>query len=119
MTSRIVALDTSRHTSELARHPHPIGMTPAPSRRSSRTPGALVLALVALGTAAAVAAGALAIGSGRATLGSGVEVLALVAVGALTRRYGIGLPGNGFTSYLRSEERRVGKECISEWYTYH
>ncbi len=59
-----------------------------------------MLALVALGTAAAVAAGALAIGSGRATLGSGMEVLALVAVGALTRRYGIGLPGNGFTSYL-------------------
>lgn len=40
-------------------------------------------------------------GTGRTPLGTGfgVVAVALVAVGALTRRYGIALPGNGFSSY--------------------
>ncbi len=71
-----------------------------PPRSTRLAPGLLVQALVALGAAAALAGAALAATSGRATLGGAAEVLALAAVGALTRRYGIGLPGNGFSSYV-------------------
>ena len=71
-----------------------------PPRNTRLAPGLLVQALVALGAAAALAGAALAVTSGRATLGGAAEVLALAAVGALTRRYGIGLPGNGFSSYV-------------------
>ena len=80
-----------------ATHPSLPGIDLPRSRRA--TPGTVVLALVALGAAASVLGAALAAASGRVSLGGAGEVLALVAVGALTRRYGIGLPGHGFSSY--------------------
>jgi len=94
----ILALDTLRHTPELARHPHPTGMSPLLRLRLDRA--AIVQTLVALGAVAAIVAAAVALATGHGSLGSGVEVLALVGVGALVRRYGIGLPGHGFASYL-------------------
>src|SRR6266480_2340219 len=64
--------------------------------------GLLVRALVALGAVAALAAGLAAFASRRAPLGPDVaqELVVLVVVGALTRRYGIALPGNGFSSFI-------------------
>jgi methyl-accepting chemotaxis protein len=61
---------------------------------------AIVQTLVALGAVAAIAAAAVALATGRASLGPGVEVLGLLGIGTLARRYGIGLPGHGFASYL-------------------
>src|ERR1041385_4146187 len=61
--------------------------------RLKASPGLLVRALVAaLATFA----------SQRAPLGGDVaqEIVILVVVGALTRRYGVPLPGNGFASYI-------------------
>jgi methyl-accepting chemotaxis protein len=98
MPRRIVALDTSRHTPEFARHPYPTGMSPLPRLRLVRA--AIVQALVSLGAVAAIAGAVVAFATNRAPLGSLLEVLALIGVGALTRRYGIGLPGRGFSSYL-------------------
>ena len=70
--------------------------------RLKASPGLLVRALVALGAVAAIAAGLAAFASQRVPLGTDVaeEIAVLVVVGALTRRYGIGLPGNGFSSYI-------------------
>src|SRR2546426_10230919 len=114
-------------------------------RRVKASPALLPRALVSCGALVAVGWAAFAYGSGAARAGPGfaTELLALAVAGALTRRYGIPLPGNGFSSYvlgvvayalldrgwafatllaplallpghlLRSEERRVGKECRS------
>ena len=70
--------------------------------RLKASPGLLVRALVALGAVAAIAAGLAAFASQRVPLGTDVaeEIAVLVVVGALTRRYGIALPGNGFSSYI-------------------
>jgi methyl-accepting chemotaxis protein len=70
--------------------------------RLKASPGLLVRALVALGAVAAIAAGLAAFASRRVPLGADVaeEIVVLVVVGALSRRYGIALPGNGFTSYI-------------------
>src|SRR5947208_2214810 len=70
--------------------------------RLKASPGLLVRALVALGAVAAVAAGLAAFASRRVPLGADLaeEIAVLVVVGALTRRYGIALPGNGFSSYI-------------------
>src|SRR2546425_9631518 len=70
--------------------------------RLKASPGLLVRALVALGAVAAIAAGLAAFASPRAPLGSDVaqEIVVLVVVGALARRYGIALPGNGFSSFI-------------------
>jgi len=70
--------------------------------RLKASPGLLVRALVALGAVAAIAAGLAAFASRRAPLGSDLaqEIVVLVVVGALTRRYGIALPGNGFSSFI-------------------
>ena len=70
--------------------------------RLKASPGLLVRALVALGAVAAIAAGLAAFASRRVPLGAAVaeEIAVLVVVGALTRRYGIALPGNGFSSYI-------------------
>src|SRR5437667_24159 len=59
-------------------------------------------ALVTLGALFAIGWAALAYASGaaRAGPGSAMELLARAVVGALTRRYGIPLPGNGFSSYV-------------------
>src|SRR3989449_225696 len=57
-------------------------------------------ALVSFGALVAVGWAAFAYGSGAARAGPGfaTELLALAVAGALTRRYGIPLPGNGFSS---------------------
>src|SRR2546428_10009751 len=70
--------------------------------RLKASPGLLVRAIVALGAVAAVAAGLAAFASQRVPLGADVaeEIVVLVVVGALTRRYGIALPGNGFSSFI-------------------
>src|SRR6266704_230325 len=70
--------------------------------RLKASPGLLVRALVALGAVAAIAAGLAAFASRRVPLGAAVaeEIAVLGVVGALTRRYGIALPGNGFSSYI-------------------
>src|SRR5213082_3215003 len=70
--------------------------------RLKASPGLLVRALVALGAVAAVAAGLAAFAFRSVPLGPDVaqEIVVLVVVGALTRRYGIALPGNGFSSFI-------------------
>src|SRR2546421_12885311 len=70
--------------------------------RLKASPGLLIRALVALGAAAAIAAAVAAYASGRSALGAdvGEELVVLVIVGALARRLGIALPGNGFSSYI-------------------
>src|SRR5262245_34472533 len=66
-----------------------------------RPTGAVVVrALVALGALAALVAAGVAVASGRAGPASSIQGLALVGIGVLTRRYGIGLPGYGFSSYI-------------------
>jgi methyl-accepting chemotaxis protein len=70
--------------------------------RLRASPGLLVRALVALGAVAALVAAAGAYASGRAALGVDVaeEAVVLAIAGALARRFGIALPGNGFSSYI-------------------
>src|SRR2546423_7612844 len=70
--------------------------------RVKASPGLLIRALVALGAAAAIAAALANIASGRPALGADAaeELVVLVIVGALARRFGIALPGYGFTSYI-------------------
>jgi methyl-accepting chemotaxis protein len=75
-------------------------MSSLPSLKAS--PGLMVRALVSLGAVAAIGGAVAAFASGRAPLAPGMtqQILVLVVVGALTRRYGIPLPGNGFASYI-------------------
>src|SRR3989442_857961 len=70
--------------------------------RVKASPALLPRALVSLGALVAIAWAALGYGSGAARAGPGfaTELLVLAVVGALTRRYGIPLPGNGFSSYV-------------------
>src|SRR5919109_31731 len=70
--------------------------------RVKASPGLLVRALVALGAAAAIAAAVARFAAGRPALEAGAaqELFVLAVVGALARRFGIALPGNGFTSYI-------------------
>ncbi|HUL02848.1 MAG TPA: methyl-accepting chemotaxis protein [Gemmatimonadales bacterium] len=66
-----------------------------------RPTGAVVVrALVFVGALAALAGAGVMLATGRATTGPAIQGLALIGVGALTRRYGIGLPGYGFSSYV-------------------
>jgi len=57
---------------------------------------------IAIGAALAAGWSLVAYGTGRVPAGPGfgLAALALVVVGALTRRYGVSLPGNGFSSYV-------------------
>src|SRR5438874_614059 len=75
-------------------------MSPLP--RPKPSPGVLVRALVSLGAVWAVAAALAAYVAGRAVPGPGfgAEFATLVVIGALARRYGVALPGNGFSSYI-------------------
>src|SRR5256712_7596418 len=93
----MVALDRSRQGADFAPS-FPMSALP----RLKASPGLLVRALVALGAVAAIAAGLAAFASRRVPLGADVaeEIAVLVVVGALARRYGIALPGNGFSSYI-------------------
>jgi methyl-accepting chemotaxis protein len=70
--------------------------------RLKASPGLLVRVLVGLAAVAAIAAALAAYASRRAPFGADLaeEMLLLAVVGALTRRYGIALPGNGFSSYI-------------------
>src|SRR2546423_11912990 len=70
--------------------------------RLKASPGLLIRALVALGAAAAIAAALANYATGRSALGADVaeELVVLVIVGALARRLGIALPGNGFSSSI-------------------
>jgi hypothetical protein len=61
---------------------------------------AIVQTLVALGAVAVVVIATIALATGRGSMAPGLEILALVGIGALVRRYGIGRPGHGFASYL-------------------
>jgi len=73
------------------------------SPRGFALSGVLAVRLaVALGASAGVVAAALAIAAGRIPLDAGTAVgtVVLVAAGAASRRYGIALPGNGFSSYV-------------------
>ena len=70
--------------------------------RLKASPGLLIRVLVALGAAAAIAAAVATSAAERSTLGADAveELVVLVVVGALARRFGIALPGNGFSSYI-------------------
>src|SRR2546421_7030809 len=70
--------------------------------RLKASPGLMVRALVALGAAAAIAASLATLASRGVPPGAddAREIVMLVVVGALTRRYGIALPGNGFASFI-------------------
>jgi methyl-accepting chemotaxis protein/putative methionine-R-sulfoxide reductase with GAF domain len=70
--------------------------------RVKASPALLVRALVSLGALLAIGWAAVVYGSGAASAGRGfgMELLALAALGALARRYGIPLPGNSFASYV-------------------
>src|SRR5437764_372244 len=70
--------------------------------RLKASPGLLIRALVALGAVAAIATALANIASGRPAFGADAaeELVVLVILGALARRFGIALPGNGFTSYI-------------------
>src|SRR5213080_1821773 len=70
--------------------------------RLKASPGLLIRALVALGAVAAIATALANIASGRPAFGAHAaeELVVLVILGALARRFGIALPGNGFTSYI-------------------
>src|SRR2546426_4803989 len=92
----IAALDTPRQGADFAR----IRMSSLSRLKTS--PGLLVRALVSLGAVAAIGGAVAAYTSGRTPLVADMtaQVLALVVIGALARRYGIPLPGNGFASYI-------------------
>src|SRR5947199_10722191 len=75
--------------------------------RLKASPGVLVRTLVSLGAVLAVVAAVAAYAGGQAVLGAGLgsEFVMLVAIGALSRRYGVALPGNGFSSYIVASRR--------------
>src|SRR3989442_477188 len=70
--------------------------------RVKASPALLPRALVSFGALVAIGWAAFAYGSGAARAGPGfaTELLPLAFSGALPRRYGIPLPGNGFSSYV-------------------
>src|SRR5713226_8409883 len=106
IASTLVALDTPRYTAEFARHPprssrsRPGHMSPPP--RLLWSPARSVQVTIAIGATLAAGWSLVAYGTGRVPPGPGfgLAALALVVVGALTRRYGVSLPGNGFSSYV-------------------
>jgi len=100
---RIAALDTLRHTADLAPHPIPDrspGMSP-PTRTAPQRALA-VRVLVAAAAVVALLAAFVGYATGRTPLPAdfALGLVVLVGAGALARRYGIALPGNGFTSYV-------------------
>jgi methyl-accepting chemotaxis protein len=75
-------------------------MSPLP--RLAWSPALGVRASIALVAALTLGSALLAYGTGRAPVGAGFALTAAVVViaAALSRRYGIPLPGNGFSSYV-------------------
>jgi methyl-accepting chemotaxis protein/putative methionine-R-sulfoxide reductase with GAF domain len=75
-------------------------MSPLPRLRT--TPATLVTGAVSLGALLAVGVASAHYATGQLATGGSfaVALVALVVVGALTRRFGIALPGNGFSSYV-------------------
>ncbi len=74
----------------------------SPSLRFRTAPASLVPGVVALGALLAVGVAFVGYASGRLSTGGTfpLALLGLVVAGALTRRFGIALPGNGFSSYV-------------------
>lgn len=72
------------------------------SLRLRSAPASLVPGVVALGALVAIGVAFVGYATGRlSTSGSfPIALLGLVVVGALSRRFGIALPGNGFSSYV-------------------
>jgi methyl-accepting chemotaxis protein/putative methionine-R-sulfoxide reductase with GAF domain len=75
-------------------------MSPLP--RSRAVPATLVPVVVALGALAAIGVAFAGYATARLATGGNfaLALTGLVVVGALTRRFGIPLPGNGFSSYV-------------------
>jgi methyl-accepting chemotaxis protein len=75
-------------------------MSPLPRLRT--TPATLVSGTVSLGALLVVAVASAHYATGQLATGGSfpATLLGLVALGALTRRFGIALPGNGFSSYV-------------------
>ncbi|HMA42777.1 MAG TPA: methyl-accepting chemotaxis protein [Gemmatimonadales bacterium] len=75
-------------------------MSPLPRSRSM--PATIVPVIVALGALAAIGVAFAGYASARLATGGSfaLALTVLVVIGALTRRYGIPLPGNGFSSYV-------------------
>jgi methyl-accepting chemotaxis protein/putative methionine-R-sulfoxide reductase with GAF domain len=75
-------------------------MSPLPRSRSM--PATIVPVAVALGALAAIGVAFAGYASARLATGGSfaLALTVLVVIGALTRRYGIPLPGNGFSSYV-------------------
>src|SRR5260370_24731675 len=111
IASTLVALDTPRHTAEFARHPprssrsRPGHMSPPP--RLLWSPARSVQVTIAAGAALAAGWSLVAYGTGRVPPGPGfgLAALALVVVRALTRPYGVPLPGHRFSSYVLRTRR--------------
>lgn len=74
----------------------------SPSLRLRTAPAALVPGVVGLGALVAVGVAFTGYATGRLSTGGTfpLALFGLVVVGALTRRFGIALPGNGFSSYV-------------------
>ncbi len=74
----------------------------SPSLRLRTAPASLVPAVVALGALLAIGVAFTGYATGRLSTGGTfpLALLGLVVAGALTRRFGIALPGNGFSSYV-------------------
>ncbi len=72
------------------------------SPRLAPSPVLLVRGVIAVGALGAFAAAVAGYGSGRFPIDAGFawSAVLLVVAGAVSRRYGIALPGNGFTSYV-------------------
>ena len=72
------------------------------SPRLATSPVLLVRGVITVGALGAFAAAVVGYGSGRFPIDSSFawSAVLLVGAGAITRRYGIALPGNGFTSYV-------------------
>jgi len=74
----------------------------SPSLRLRTAPASLVPSVVALGALLAVGVAFFGYATGRLSTGGTfpLALLGLVVAGSLTRRFGIALPGNGFSSYV-------------------
>ena len=70
--------------------------------RLAAAPALVVRVIISLAALVCVGAGVAAFAGGRVAVGENLPLAAvlLILVAAVTRRYGIALPGNGFSSYV-------------------